>query len=508
MSVQLSEHRRKAVGDLANFLQDTSKPFARVYGCYRIGKTEVIEQAIKECTAPSSGAAKPTIKEVRLIDKYSRLAVDHLIVALKNECMASKKVMPLPLLKLLAPARRNNIPFKWSLSQIQLFNYWTNFVLDDLSDHHEVILLWYCACGIDSTHTHLQGIFARGSGMRLRKLILEQRQPLDIPWLKPPLRESIKVGAFDEQEAGKLIDTLLKDTFVAGLAGVAEKEETLKKMLALAGEALHELCGRHPGLIDFVCKTVREAATDPQIFKEAFDREGGPARCFERLLENYNMECRGEVIRLLRSLPPAARRAIREQGYHEDFKLNGLLIEKGPEQGLPVKLLRKYYPKISGDKTKTQGKNMPTEKIKIFYSYSHQDEKHRKQLERHLALLRRNGAIIEWHDRKIAPGEEWKGKIDDHLNSAHIILLLVSAHFIDSNYCYDMEMTRAMERQAAGEARVIPIILSPCLWEAAPFGKLQALPVEGKPVTEWQNREKVFRNIAEGVQAVVAQLGG
>ena len=63
-----------------------------------------------------------------------------------------------------------------------------------------------------------------------------------------------------------------------------------------------------------------------------------------------------------------------------------------------------------------------------------------------------------------------------------MILLLVSADFMGSDYCYDIEMTRALERHEANEARVIPIIVREVAWHSAPFGKLQALPADGKVV--------------------------
>src|SRR5690349_5863095 len=102
--------------------------------------------------------------------------------------------------------------------------------------------------------------------------------------------------------------------------------------------------------------------------------------------------------------------------------------------------------------------------VSVFYSYAHQDEALRQQLETHLSLLRRQGLISEWYDRKILPGAEWVGEIDEHLERASIILLLISADFLASDYCYDKEMTRALERHKQGEARVIPIILRPCDW--------------------------------------------
>jgi internalin A len=92
---------------------------------------------------------------------------------------------------------------------------------------------------------------------------------------------------------------------------------------------------------------------------------------------------------------------------------------------------------------------------KIFYSYAHQDEKLRNKLGEHLVLLERQRLIENWHDREILAGEDWKGQIDEHLETADIILLLVSASFLASAYCYDVEMKRAMERHDAGEARVI-----------------------------------------------------
>lgn len=144
--------------------------------------------------------------------------------------------------------------------------------------------------------------------------------------------------------------------------------------------------------------------------------------------------------------------------------------------------------------------------IGVFYSYSHKDEELRQELENHLATLRRQDIIIDWHDRRIGAGREWAGEIDEHLNTAHVILLLISSDFIASDYCYDVEMQRAMERHEAKEARVIPIILRPVDWEEAPFGRLLALPTDGEAVTLWDNQDAAFRDIARGIREVVEEL--
>ena len=120
--------------------------------------------------------------------------------------------------------------------------------------------------------------------------------------------------------------------------------------------------------------------------------------------------------------------------------------------------------------------------ISLFYCYSHEDESLRKELDNHLALLKRQGVILAWHDRMIGAGEDWKGALDENLERAQVILLLISASFLASDYCYDVEMTLALVRHDAGTARVIPVILRSVDWKSSPFARLQSLPKNLRPV--------------------------
>lgn len=147
-----------------------------------------------------------------------------------------------------------------------------------------------------------------------------------------------------------------------------------------------------------------------------------------------------------------------------------------------------------------------SEPVSVFYSYAHRDEDYREQLEKHLSVLRHNALISEWHDRKISAGTEWENEIDSHLNLADLILLLVSPDFVASRYCYSIEMTRALERHAAGEARVIPIVVRSVVWKGAPFGKLQALPTDAKAVDRWPNPDHAFENVATGIAKAVEEI--
>jgi DNA-binding GntR family transcriptional regulator len=146
--------------------------------------------------------------------------------------------------------------------------------------------------------------------------------------------------------------------------------------------------------------------------------------------------------------------------------------------------------------------------IKIFFCYAHKDEALLRKLKAHLRSSERQGLIEFWHDRDISAGMPWKREIINHLNEAQIILLLISSDFMDSDFCYGNEMRRAVERHTRGEANVIPIILRPVHWKEEPLDKLQALPIDGKPVTgpKWHSVDQAFYDIAEGIIKVVKQL--
>lgn len=143
--------------------------------------------------------------------------------------------------------------------------------------------------------------------------------------------------------------------------------------------------------------------------------------------------------------------------------------------------------------------------VQIFFCYAHEDEELLNKLKTHLKPLQRQGLIELWHDRDINAGTKWVQEIDQHLNAANIILLLISPDFMASDYCYSKEMKRAMERHERGEARVIPIILRHVYWQGEPLDKLQALPMDAKPATDpiWHNLDIAFYNITEGIRKVV-----
>jgi hypothetical protein len=155
---------------------------------------------------------------------------------------------------------------------------------------------------------------------------------------------------------------------------------------------------------------------------------------------------------------------------------------------------------------RTSASDIMIRPIDIFFSYAHEDEALMDEVRRQLIGYDRRGIIRKWHDRQIAPGSNWRGQIDERLFRSDIILLFITPHFIESRYCYDVEMAEALRRHDANTARVIPVILRPCLWQDEPFARLQPVPTGGKPLTTWPNRDEGALNAAQGIMSVVREL--
>ncbi len=145
--------------------------------------------------------------------------------------------------------------------------------------------------------------------------------------------------------------------------------------------------------------------------------------------------------------------------------------------------------------------------INLFFSYAHQDESLRDELEVHLAMLKRQGLIRAWHDRRITAGKELDREISQHLEEADVILLLLSPYFLASDYCYEVEAKRALVRHERGEAVIIPVILQPCDWLNSPFRRIRATPSDGKPVAKFPNIHDAFLQVTQDIRQAAITLG-
>ena len=144
--------------------------------------------------------------------------------------------------------------------------------------------------------------------------------------------------------------------------------------------------------------------------------------------------------------------------------------------------------------------------IKVFYSYSHVDEEFRDALETHLTILKRKGFIEEWHDRKIIPGSEWEMEIDSKLCDADLILLLVSPNFVASDYCYSVEMNRALELHESHDSVVVPIFIRPTEVTDEPFARIQSLPKDRKPISIWDDNDLAWLDVVKGLKLTIGSI--
>jgi len=135
--------------------------------------------------------------------------------------------------------------------------------------------------------------------------------------------------------------------------------------------------------------------------------------------------------------------------------------------------------------------------MKAFISYSHKDENYLERLKVHLAQMKREGLINDWTDREIHAGGSLDSLIKEALASSELFLALLSPDYISSDYCYDKEFEKAQKMQDIGKLIIVPIIVEPCDWQKTPFGKLKALPKDGKAISEWTNQNLAFLNVID-----------
>lgn len=144
--------------------------------------------------------------------------------------------------------------------------------------------------------------------------------------------------------------------------------------------------------------------------------------------------------------------------------------------------------------------------LKVFVSYNHTDTQYKDDLVKHLDPLKRLKLIETWFDGKIQAGKDINQEIRTELLSSDVVLLLISIDYLNSYYCVEIEMEKAMERHETGDARVVPIILRSCMWQHMPFSKLKALPLDAKAVSTWPDRDLALVSVSEGIRSVADEL--
>lgn len=141
----------------------------------------------------------------------------------------------------------------------------------------------------------------------------------------------------------------------------------------------------------------------------------------------------------------------------------------------------------------------------VFISYAHEDTDYQQELIKHLSTLIRQKLIETWWDRQIVPGQSWAKEINNNLDKSELIIFLISSDFLASDYSQDIEVKRAMELHAEGKTTLVPVILRNCDWENTAFGQFQALPLHGKPIKNWDDKDEAYFNIVKGIRNILSK---
>lgn len=231
---------------------------------------------------------------------------------------------------------------------------------------------------------------------------------------------------------------------------------------------------------------VEISVVNPQQFASSYMQQRDPVRICQVALE-------GELRRYA-ALRTHDRLKRDELSYRVEHTLN-----VGNNKTIGMDIIRVHDVDISID----EQSSAPIRAVKIFYCYAHEDRNLRDQLDKHMEVLRRSGKIVTWHDREILAGAEWRYEIDIHLKTSEIVLLLISPDFIQSDYCYSIELQQALHMHRNNIAHIIPIIVRPVDWQETPLNELQVLPPDGRPIAAWRNRDEALQIVVQEIHKVV-----
>lgn len=158
--------------------------------------------------------------------------------------------------------------------------------------------------------------------------------------------------------------------------------------------------------------------------------------------------------------------------------------------------------------------------VRLCFIYSRADQPLHDKLQTHLSSMIRAGTLEVWADRRFE-GSQMSTAERGSLESAEILLLLVSPDFVASDDIWNEQLDHALRRQEAGTAKVIPILLRPTNIEELAFFRLKALPDIWDPhrldknrsilpgenaVTTWNDLDEALTHVAKAIGSVAAAL--
>ncbi|MGH3449661.1 MAG: TIR domain-containing protein [Haloechinothrix sp.] len=144
--------------------------------------------------------------------------------------------------------------------------------------------------------------------------------------------------------------------------------------------------------------------------------------------------------------------------------------------------------------------------LKLFLSYAHEDRDLVTELRKHLAPLRHEQIVADWYDREVMAGQDWDREIRAQLESSDLVIVVVSADFVASDYAYGRELALALRLHDQGRLRLLPVIGRNCKWQNLPLARLQVLPEGAVPISSWDQRDDALVSVVVGVERVAREI--
>ena len=141
---------------------------------------------------------------------------------------------------------------------------------------------------------------------------------------------------------------------------------------------------------------------------------------------------------------------------------------------------------------------------KVYICHAQEDEYFKTRLDSHLTTLKVNRKIETWFHSKILPGDKWSDELEENLNMANIIILLISINMIVSPTINNVEMPKILERVSQRKSKLIPVIINHCDWqEFYQLGQYSFLPDNRVPISSWENEDAAWLNVLRGIKRLL-----
>jgi hypothetical protein len=155
------------------------------------------------------------------------------------------------------------------------------------------------------------------------------------------------------------------------------------------------------------------------------------------------------------------------------------------------------------ERRKEQAMNVPS----VFISYSHKDEKWKNRLVNHLGVLGAQGLVEIWDDRRMTAGQAWFQEIQRAMQEACVAILMVSANSLTSEFILREEVRSLLGRRQSEGLPIIPLVVSPCDWQAVPWlRQMQLRPANGRPLSGGRSHQ-IDKELTELAREVRMLLG-